>query len=61
MRCDNCEYCEFDGWEGYWYCALHLPYEDDRNGDSGCKYNKRTLDKKYKAQQKWIAKCEEEE
>ena len=61
MRCENCPYCNYDSWDGFWYCQFHFDYTEDRNGDCGCKYNKRTLDKKLRGQQEQLSKIEEEE
>lgn len=50
MRCDNCPYLNVSSWDSCdTFCAI-FGYDDsmlseDRNGNFGCKYNKRTLEK----------------
>ena len=50
MRCDNCPYLNVSSWDSCdTFCTI-FGYDDsilseDRNGNFGCKYNKRTLEK----------------
>lgn len=59
MRCKNCEYTYYYYAEGYELCQLfdYGDWEDkngnriiteNRKGEEGCRYNKKTLDKMYK-------------
>lgn len=59
MRCNNCQYCYVDSWdESDWTCGIFgSDAEDmiteDKNGDYGCRYNSRTLNKKQKELDEW--------
>lgn len=50
MRCDNCPFLDVSGWDSSDTFCTVFGYDDsviseDRNGNYGCKYNKRTLEK----------------
>ena len=51
MKCENCKYCQYDGQECMYFCRFGWE-EEDSKGNCGCRYNQKTLDKKYKALQK---------
>lgn len=59
MRCDNCPYLNISSWDSCdTFCDI-FGYDDsilseDRNGNFGCKYNKRTLEKILKDHDKEI-------
>lgn len=55
MRCKNCPYLHTVTYEDdYETCNIFGDnddyYNEDRNGDLGCKYNLKTLDKMYKTE-----------
>lgn len=50
MRCDNCPYLNVNPWDSCDTFCNVFGYDDsmmseDRNGNYGCKYNRRTLEK----------------
>ncbi len=50
MRCNNCPFLNVSGWDSCDTFCNVFGYDDsmtseDRNGNYGCKYNKRTLEK----------------
>ncbi len=59
MRCDNCPYLNVSSWDSCdTFCDI-FGYDDsmlseDRNGNFGCKYNKRTLEKMLRDRDKEI-------
>ena len=51
MRCKNCPFCYFDNAENGWYCEFEI-YEENAKGETGCKYNLKTLKKMKKELEK---------
>ena len=51
MKCENCKYCQYDLADDMYLCRFGWE-EEDSKGNCGCRYNQKTLDKKYKALQK---------
>ena len=47
MKCDNCKYCHYDRADDMYLCDFGWESEDSK-GNCGCRYNQKTLDKKYK-------------
>ena len=47
MKCDNCKYCQYDRADNVYLCRFGWE-EEDSKGNCGCRYNQKTLDKKYK-------------
>ena len=47
MKCDNCKYCQYDWRDDMYLCRFGWE-EEDSKGNCGCRYNQKTLDKKYK-------------
>ena len=60
MRCDNCEYCVSDYLELYFHCIFGPMEVEDKKGNFGCKYNKKTLDKMRREQLKEEKEMEKE-
>lgn len=51
MRCDDCDYCKSgDYYETYWECSLGIEETENKKGQCGCPYNRKTLDKMYHKQ-----------
>ena len=55
MRCKNCPFCYFDYSENGYYCKFEI-YEENAKGETGCKYNLKTLKKMEKEQEEEILK-----
>ena len=58
MRCDNCPYSVTSYWdESYWSCSIFgetsPEITENRDGECGCRYNKITLEKKERENEKW--------
>ena len=51
MKCEKCKYCQYDWSDDMYLCRFGWEDEDSK-GNCGCRYNQKTLDKKYKALQK---------
>lgn len=50
MKCEKCKYCQYDWSDDIYLCRFGWE-EEDSKGNCGCRYNQKTLDKKYKALQ----------
>lgn len=47
MKCEKCKYCQYDWSDDMYLCRFGWE-EEDSKGNCGCRYNQKTLDKKYK-------------
>lgn len=60
MRCDNCNYCRYDHADNMYVCEFGFDDKENSKGQSGCRYNRKTLNKKYKEKMDEIYKEESE-
>lgn len=59
MKCEKCNYCQYD-WSDDMYLCRFSWEDEDYKGNCGCRYNQKTLDKKYKTLLKEEQKAENE-
>lgn len=47
MKCEKCKYCQYNYSDEMYLCRFGCE-EEDSKGNCGCRYNQKTLNKKYK-------------